>query len=495
MTAAAAEEPMSVIDWLSENPQGAQGGTVLLEPPVAETALGPAISVRPLDAVAPPVGLVPPDVTGLPPDLWHWSDAAELARLIRQSPVLGSAAMQSLLYTLLLTETQPPPRPGAPARMIEARIDKLMQLGAADPAQALAEQAGPSRSPALFRQWFDATLLTGDEARSCATLRARSNLAPSYGAVIFCAVRAGDWPTATLLFDNVRTLELLPPDQIDLLDRFLYPDFFEGAPPLPAPDMPTPLTFRLFEAIGERLPTADLPRAFATADLRDVAGWKAQLEAAERLTRTGALSGNRLLGLYTARRPAASGGIWDRVAALQRFETALDTGSPDAVAKTLPVVWSAMRDAGLEVAFAGLFADRLSAVTLDDPQAQDLAWRIGLLSPGYRDLAAPAPAETPETAFLTTLAQSTPDPDLAPDAQARAIAQGLQPDAPTTPRIEQLLQEQKLGEAMLQTIALFDRGAGGDLPALSKSVAAFGRMGLTDTARRAALELLLLGTS
>ena len=48
------------------------------------------------------------------------------------------------------------------------------------------------------------------------------------------------------------------------------------------PGAPDPLTFRLFETIGERLPTAALPRAFAHADLRDVAGWKAQIEAAER---------------------------------------------------------------------------------------------------------------------------------------------------------------------------------------------------------------------
>ena len=113
-----------------------------------------------------------------------------------------------------------------------------------------------------------------------------------------------------------------------------------------------PLTFRLFETIGEPVPTANLPRAYAVADLRDVAGWKAQLEAAERLTRAGALPDNRLLGLYTdtqARRIRRGVGP---CAALQRFETALSSGSADAVAKTLPTVWSAMHGAGLEVAFA-----------------------------------------------------------------------------------------------------------------------------------------------
>ena len=56
----------------------------------------------------------------------------------------------------------------------------------------------------------------------------------------------------------------------------------------------TPLLFRLHEAIGEPLPTGNLPRSYAVADLRDLAGWKPQLEAAERLAVTGALPANRL---------------------------------------------------------------------------------------------------------------------------------------------------------------------------------------------------------
>ena len=46
------------------------------------------------------------------------------------------------------------------------------------------------------------------------------------------------------------------------------------------------------EAIGTPLPTAPLPLAFAHSDLRHTAGWKARIEAAERLVRTGAVSAN-----------------------------------------------------------------------------------------------------------------------------------------------------------------------------------------------------------
>ena len=74
---------------------------------------------------------------------------------------------------------------------------------------------------------------------------------------------------------------------------------------------------------GPGLMFVTLPLAFAHAELRDTAGWKSQIESAERLARAGVIAPNVLLGLYTERLPAASGGVWDRAAAFQRFESAL----------------------------------------------------------------------------------------------------------------------------------------------------------------------------
>ena len=62
----------------------------------------------------------------------------------------------------------------------------------------------------------------------------------------------------------------------------------------------------MFEAIGQAIPTTSLAVAFAQADLRANIGWKARIEAGERLARTGAVSDNQLVGLYTERRAAAS---------------------------------------------------------------------------------------------------------------------------------------------------------------------------------------------
>lgn len=491
---AAAQEPLSVIDWLGAAYRAPATGSVLLEPPVAKAAMRPEIEVSPLEALTLPVGLVPPDVTGLPVDLWRGSDPAQLTRLIAEVPVQDSPAMQALFYTLLLAEKSPPDGAGAAAAdaLLLAQIDRLIALGATDPALALVELAGPTRSPALFRRWFDAALLTGEEDRTCAALLAAPHLSPGYAAQIFCTLRGGDWQTAALTLETAHALDLLPKAQLDLLDRFLDPELFETAAPLPPPVDPDPLTFRLYEAIGERLPSTNLPRAFANADLRDLAGWKAQIEAAERLTRIGALNPNRLLGLYTDRKPAASGGVWERVAAVQRFDTALNTGSAEAVTKTLPRVWDHMRAAGLEVPFAHLFADRLAALPLRDDAAA-LAWEIRLLSPDYEAASHRPPDNSREHTFLAALAQGEPGRAQPPDGQAQAVADGFAPRAAPPQELRDALDTGRLGEVILRAIALFDRGARGNPAELASALATLRAVGLEDTARRAALQLMLVG--
>ncbi|MHA6262061.1 hypothetical protein ACXYMO_02570 [Arenibacterium sp. CAU 1754] len=491
-TVAAAQEPLSVIDWLGDSAPPIRSGPVLIEPPVTETALRPEVDVRPLEQQAAPVGLVPANVTGLPQDLWYRSDAKVLARLIREVSVSRSPAMQTLLYTLLLSETTPPQGSEAGETLLLARLDRLIALGAVDPAKSLVESAGPTLSTARFLRWFDAALLTGDEDSSCAALAASPHLSPGYDELIFCHARRGDWQTAALTLEAAHALEVVPEFELALLDRFLSPDLFEGEPPLTVSGTPSPLAFRLLEAIGERIPTPSLPRAYANADLRDVAGWKAQLEAAERLTRMGALPPNRLLGLYTERQPAASGGIWDRVRALQRFETALDHNSVDAVAKTLLPVWAAMKSARLEVPFAVLFADSLAELPLTDPAAQRVVWLLLLLSPDYERAAQSPVSESTQDRFLAELAMGTPQSARAPSPMAQAIAEGFATTDGPPGQLGATLADGKLGEAILRAMQTFDRGAQGNPDDLTTAIIALRHVGLEDTARRAALQLMIL---
>ena len=338
---------------------------------------------------------------------------------------------------------------------------------------------------------IDATLLTGTEDQACATLTANPHLAADYAARIYCSARRGDWPAAALMLDTASVLGDLPPARVALLERFLHSDLDDLMPPLTPPVAVDPLDFRLYEAIGERLPTQALPRAFSHADLRDIAGWKAQLEAAERLARTGALSANRFLGIYTEREPAASGGVWDRVQAVQRFETALNTGNGSAIGKTLRPAWDAMRAAGTEVTFATLFADRLAATPPESAAARELAWHVRLLSDHYERAARDAP-EGAEAAFLAGIARGVPqaqetDPDL-----QRAIAAGFA-ETPELPRqMRDLLDKGALGELILRAIVLFRQGMDGNPEALTGALASLRAVGLEDTARRAALQLMLL---
>lgn len=490
-----AGQPMSAIEWLKTPaaPADVIPPTVLLEPPVTATGQGPSVTVTPLEQQLPPLGLVSSAVTGLPVDLWLNSPPDLLATRLRRTSVRDLPAMQSLLLTLLLTDARPAPL--AEDKILLARLDRLINLGAVDPALALVQEAGPGKTPARFKRWFDATLLTGEESRSCAMLTARPYLDRDYRARIYCAVRRGDWPTASLILESVLALGLLVDTEQELLDRFVNPEFYEDtATRLPPVQRPDPLALRLYEAIGEPQPTSAMPRAYAHADLRDIAGWKAQLEAAERLTRSGAMNPNLLLGLFTQRRPAASGGIWDRVAAVQALDTALsdaaNSGKTDGVARALPALWLAARDAGLELAMADLFAPDLAKLPLTG-EAALLSWKLQLLSARYEA------AQTPETAkdgaFLTAVAQGAPQPDQAPSQLAAAIAHGFSDDVELPMAQGLLLSENRLGEAILITIESFAHGAEGNLSALTQSIAALRLIGLEDTARRASLQLLLLG--
>lgn len=488
----AQQEPLSVIDWLKQHPeQPAITAAVLpkrFEPPVTPNAEAPAVSVEPLGERAPKIiGIVPAAVTGLPETLWRGSTGTALSKQLDDLPNLRLPAAQALLYTLLLTEAVAPGEdPKNESALTLARVRVLERLGAHDPALALLEQADVTRNRAHFTDYINVALLTGVEDRACAILSAQPHLAPSLAHRTFCAARGGDWPTAALLFDTGATLDIFAPEERAALERFLHSEAFEGSRALPRPDVMTPLLFRLHEAIGEPFPTNTLPRAYATADLRELAGWKRQLEAAERLAVTGALSPNRLLGLYTARQPAASGGVWDRVAAMQRFEAALRTRSAEAISEALPVVWAEMEAVGLEMVFVDLFADALRRYSLTGP-ARDVARDIGLLSPDYAAVA--AQPDVPD--LLARLAGHDAAAPALPDARTSALLSGLSSTA-TRRDLLDMARNGRMGEALLRTLLLMEDGAAGDPVALDQALSTLRALGLEDTARRAALQILLL---
>ncbi|KIC48980.1 hypothetical protein [Tateyamaria sp. ANG-S1] len=487
-----ATAPLSVIDWLDT--QGAIDAAVPKpdEPDVAASGTVPQVTVQPLRTdAAQRVGLAPSNVTGLPDTLWQSTDAASLSRAVNALPDAPLPALQDLILTLLLAEANPPQ--GEAQRFDLARVDALTTFGALDPAIALLEQTPLDKRAAKLARYMDLSLMSGDVSTACTLILANPKLSPGEAYDVFCNARAGNWEDAVLVLGTARVLGLISEDRAAALERFLDPELFEGDPPLTVPSTPDPLTFRLFEAIGTPIPTRVWPLVYANADLSPNAGWKAQLEAAERLAQRGALGDNRLLGLYTQRQPAASGGVWDRAAAVQRFETALSTGSEAAVLKTLPAAWRAMGQIGLQTVFAKLFAEDVGKLVLSGPAA-DLAFEVLLLSPAYEMAARQFPSRALQRPVAVAVATGDVPADLTADGVRGAILAAFR-DAPPDAGIVEAAQAGDLGLALLNAIALTHGGTGGDVARLTTGLATLRALGLEDVARRTALQVLLLGNA
>ena len=490
---ASAASPMSAIDWLSEtvaeDPQ-----TTPARPEAADTGAGD-VTVRPLGTLSPDTaGFAPSSPTGLPATLWRGGETRQITALIAEATTDSLPAITRLRHEVLMAEAAPPAGDGD--ALLLARIDALIATGALDAARAVLERARPD-TPALFRRRFDIALLTGTEAAACDRLRENGGLAPDYPARIFCLALNGDRPAAALTLNAANALHLIGPDEYTLMARFLTPEQDKAGPaPIPAlSGTPTPLLFRLHEALGKGFATQTLPRAFAHADLRPVAGWKARLEAAERLARYGAISPERLLAVYSERAPAASGGVWERVAALQRFARASEQGDSGRAAMQLPRLRALMRGAGLEHILAALYAPRLADFAdAAPPAARAAAFELALLSAEHAHLAPAFGAMTrPRDRFLQALATGRPlsiSPPATPDLQA--VRDGFDGDSPAL-EYRLLLRDDRAGEAILTAARDFTAGLDGDLALISRALRLFRAVGLEDTARRAALQFLISG--
>ncbi len=492
--------PLSAIDWLSESveqPDVLAAAPVLGtqatrtpdadEVPVTDSATTPSVSVQTLGGAAPRIlGLLPPSATGLPVDLWGQSDVATLIALLQAEETDTLPALQDLLKTLTLTQANPPLEAAMPGAFFLARVDKLLDIGALEPAQAMLESATPD-TPDLFVRWFDVSLLTGTEDAACRALQDNPGIAPTASARIFCLARSGDWSAAALTLNTGRALGDIEADAGDLLARFLDPDLFEDEPALTPPERATPLTFRMFEAIGTPLRTQSLPRAFSHADLRSNVGWKAQLEAAERLSRAGAISDNALIGLYTARVPAASGGVWERAKAVNRFEDALQNGDANDIYSATVTLFNEARSIGVAVPLARTFAPQL--MTADVGGQAPVVFKFLLLSDLYEEAALNEDFAANDP-FLAGVARGDPSDAFPLRAKYPLVQAAFAADPDQT--LVDMASDGRMGEAILRAIATLQQGIDGDEVAFKEGFATLRALGLEDVARRTALQYLLL---
>lgn len=516
----AERKPLSAIDWLSQSVKvPMQKGQVAKPPPQPTQPIAKPIVDNGSKANLPPmanepkvttdampaevatsvlgstsldaVGLLPSSVTGFPRNLWGIGKSSDIAAAITQSGQSDLPALQSLLITLLLAEADAPVDSEGRGEVLIARIDVLLAIGALDQAQALIESAGVTTSPDLFRRSFDVALLTGQEDKACQVLKTSPGLAPTLTARVFCLARSGDWSAAALTLRTAQALGTVGAEDDALLARFLDPEQFDGVDLAPAPRPITPLVWRIYDALGVPVPTNTLPAAFAYADLSDHAGWKAQIEAAERLSAAGVITPNVLLGLYTDRAPAASGGVWDRVDAFQRFDAALTKGDTASVEQRLPLAYARMKDVELEVHFATLYAAALAKLPLTGDAAR-IGYELGLISPEYERLSKQAlDSVDVRSAFLAGLAAGSVEGLTAPDSMARAIAPAfIDPQLPDD--VTEMIKQHRVGEAILQATLRIESGVRGELVKVTEGLAIFRKLGLEDVARRTALQLMLL---
>ena len=480
--------PLSAIDWLSDSIAVPE----VVEKPIAPEPVEapPAISVSPLDQpVADRAGLVDARELGVKPGLWGRSAAADLAAMIAQLPDASDAppALRVFLHDLMVARLDPPVDAASDQSLYLARIDKLLAMGHLGAANDLIKAAG-APEPQRFRRAFDIALLTGTEAEACRVIEETPEISPTYPARVFCLARNGKWDVAALTLGNAGSLGILTPEEDKLLLIFLDAELFETEPVPRPPRVPSPLIFRIYEAIGERIPTDQLPVAFAAADISNTVGWQARLRAVERLAAAGAVTADRLVQIYSERRPAASGGIWDRVAAVRAASDALETGNEDEITNTLPAAWSFAKEAGYDAGFAYWAADQLEGVALKGAARHD-AFEIALLA-WDSELAAQFVGASAEDRFLLALAQGRGGAEPGNDPLSRAVLRGLGALVPS-PRYRALIEDDRAGEALLLAYAALSEGAAGNPAVVTDALGALRALGLEKLARQVAVELVL----
>jgi hypothetical protein len=116
---------------------------------------------------------------------------------------------------------------------------------------------------------------------------------------------------------------------------------------------------------------------------------------------------------------------------------------------------------------------------------------VGMLSPSYEKLARARAVTDVAEVFLQGLARGSVEGLVAPDSLGRAIAPAFVLAEPSAASL-QMLDEGRLGEAILMAIDQVSMGVQGELRGVTDGLALLRHVGLEDVARRTALQLMIL---
>jgi hypothetical protein len=480
-----AAEPRSAIPWLSESVRKA--GTQGLVP--APAALDPSISALPLSRLnRDGTGLIGPAVSGFPADLWGSSDRRLIARKILDFPAGGLPAVQGLFHQILIAETAA--GPGPESGLFLARIDRLLAMGALDDAEALLARAGAPDAES-FRRMVDIGLLTGRTAPSCDRFAENPALAPTLPIRVFCLARSGDWDAAALTLSVGIEIGDVGAEQGELLTMFLDPHLFEDSHEPLVPAELSAFDFVIREALALPRPEGTLPLAFLHADLVRDAPMRHRIEASERLIRTTAITPTQLFAAWRAGRPAASGGIWDRAAAVQALDAAITLGGRADIIASFKTLMAHCSEPSLAAAVAREYWPALIALE-PGPDAQEIF--DALLLAGQSDAAALwLPPGDAVAALALGLAGQDVSVDFRDNPKAAALLAGFSDRADLSSRgqeLGQLLDSGQRGEALLGALALLT-DTGLDPREIPGAINVLRRAGFEKSARAIAVETLL----
>ncbi len=480
-------DPLSAVDWLSKSLEEPQA--VAPETPLEGVSIE-AISTTQLTTIQKDtVGLFPSEISGIPIDFWGGSAVDRLAVLLRNAPKDQIPEITALWRRIVLAEINPPLAGSTSHKLLLARLDNLLMAGDLDPAEALLKAADPN-DPELFRRWFDISILTQRTDDACKRMASNPNFAPTLQARVFCLARSGDWKAAELTLSTAQAIGSISEQDALLTGMFLDPETFEGDAEPALPKKLTPLTFVMRESLGLPRPPQSLPLAFLHLDLQNNAGWKVRIESAERLVREKALSTPALLNLYLEGSPSASGGVWDRVSAVQKLNDTFDQDDDEKLSEALIETYKTLKPLDLTFALSGWFAPALLDHTLTE-EARKIAFELAILHPDAQDLA-PAFSSTSQSDqfILSTLTGDFTTP--ANTDMQTAISNALQGFAPKT-ALHLTIDDNRHGEAIISALTLLHDGSETDVGDIETALSALAYKGFENEAKRIAAQLLILG--
>lgn len=497
--AARAEPPKSAIDWLSESLL--QPPNFVISPP-GRTGHGQdaVITSMPLEMVSrDAAGILPPAVTGFPRAIWGDLPSAEAARLLQAMGPSAVPEVASLFKQVLLAQSDPPQDAGPEGTLLLARIDTLFAMGALEEAETLILLAGVSE-PEIFRRWFEISLIGQRTNAPCAALQAQPSLSDDVATRTICLARSGDWNAAAITVSLAESLGQIAMEDADLLVRFLDPEMFADLKDAGNPEPLDPITFTLRESLALPRPEGPLPLPYLNTDLTLRTPARQRILAAEHLVRASAIPPNLLFAAYRGARAASSGGVWGRAEMVQALDTALVSEDDTRLAEAITAAMVAFADANLLYAFASEYGDTLAHFP-PAPETGQIAPRIRrLLLLAGRPLAQWAslgPTDPPLMQFATRLASHTPVQGVSPYADALPEAihlafANLTPPQQDLPDLMGKIEAGNFAEVLLRALALLANGQDADPKALHEGLFLLRQLGLEDSARRVAIQLLLI---